>query len=446
MRSPAVWLVLSGLVVVVGILKAPQFPTNDPALFEYYGRHLLRGARLYVDLWDNKLPSIYLVNEFWQWLFGDRYRLHVVVEAVVNVLSIALFAALLRRHKLQNWSWATFCFAVALMLLPAAYDYTEFYAVPLILGAFLAIDLPFLAGACIALAATFWIPSLLLTIVFCLQRRRLWPIVSFAGGVLAVAIPYAAAFVFIMGAHTVTALAATWPVYIRQGGTSLTTSRLGFLRSLYAPMIISGAGACLAAFLVFVRRPNSDAQRLAIGWICASLIGTLLTGHPSFHYFIPSLAALIFGIAAFAEYPFKERPVLPRMVAALAALLLLSGTVESVFVQNRDVAEVARSAQAIGTCIYRELGSNTVIYAAEYAPELYLAADAVPGNLFAVIDPVLSMTQKMSANMHAPKVIIAIAEDAPPPLYQLRYIAEPWRVYTEGRIPLTCPKRFAPIK
>jgi hypothetical protein len=159
----SVWLLLTGLVVAGGLLKTPQFPTNDPALFEYYGQQLLRGQRLYVDLWDNKLPSIYLINEFWQWLFGAQYRWHIVVEMLMNAGSVTLFLALLRRHKLSTWPWATCCFAAILVLPPAAgYDYTEFYALPLILGALLAVDVPLLAGACIALAATFWLPSLLI--------------------------------------------------------------------------------------------------------------------------------------------------------------------------------------------------------------------------------------------------------------------------------------------
>jgi hypothetical protein len=234
-------------------------------------------------------------------------------------------------------------------------------------------------------------------------------------------------------------LAATWPAYIKEGGVALSGSRLDFLRSLYAPVIVSGAGACIAVFLTFVRRPNTDAQRLAIGWKCATLIGTLITGHPSFHYFIPSLAALVFGTAAFLGVRSAWRFTLPRAIAALVALLMLVGTARSGFVAVRDLTDAAGSARAIGTCIDRAFGPNAVIYAAEYAPELYLAADAVPGNPYAVIDPVLHITQKMSVPMRVPKVLIAIAEDAAPPAYRLRYTAEPWRVYTERRVALLCP-------
>jgi hypothetical protein len=432
------WLSLTGVALLVGFVKAPPFPTIDPALFEYYGRQLLGGARLYVDFWDYKLPSIYLVNELWQWLFGDRYRFHVAVEVFVNALSIGLFAALLRRHKLPTWPWATFCFAAVLVLPPAAYDFTEFYALPLILGAFLAIDTPFVAGICLALALTFWIPAVLLGIVSCIQRARRDWLVLFAAGVLAVVIPYATVFVLVLGPNTMSALAATWPAYIKQGGTSLATSRLGFVRSLYAPLVASGAGVCILAFLAVLRKPANDAQRLAIGWIGAALIGTLITGHPSFHYFIPSLAALMFGIAAFAGAPRGRHVAFPRLLAASGAALLFFGTAGSALVRVREVSDAARSAQLIGACTEHAFGPGTIIYAAEYAPELYLAADALPGDRFAVVDPVLQMTQTLAAIRRPPAVFIGLADDVAPPSYRLRYAADPWRVYTAPRDALNC--------
>jgi hypothetical protein len=436
------WLVLTVLVLVAAFLKAPQFPTNDPALFEYYGQHLLRGQQLYVDLWDNKLPSIYLVNELWQWLFGAHYRWHLAVEMLINAGSVALFSALLRRHKLASWPWATFCFAAILVLPPAAYDYTEFYALPLILGALLVVDLPLLSGACIALAATFWLPSLLVGVVICWQRRRLGRIAPFAAGVLAVAVPYAAAFIYIIGAHVVEALAATWPAYIRHGSASLTVSRSAWLRALYGPIIISGAGAAIAAFLAFIRRPDNDAQRLAIGWVCVTVIGAIVPGNASFHHFVPSLAALVFGIAAFARLPVERRTLVPRMLAAFAAIALVSGTVRSMVSQVHDVGGLSRSAQTIGACIERAFGANTTIYVEEFAPELYLAADAAPGNPFAMVDPMLGMTQRTGAPIRSPRVFIALVSDQAPTSYELQYIAEPWwHVYTKPGASLTCETR-----
>jgi hypothetical protein len=433
------WIALTALVLIAAFLKAPQFPTNDPALFEYYGQHLLRGQHLYVDLWDNKLPSIYLVNELWQRLFGTHYAWHLVVEMLINTGSVVLFSALLRRYELASRPWATFCFAAILVLPPAAYDYTEFYALPLILGALLLVDSPLAAGACIALAATFWLPSVLVGVVICWQRGGLSRIGLFAAGVLAVAVPYGAAFIYIMGAHVVEALAATWPAYIRHGSASLTVSRLAWLRALYAPIIISGAGAALAAFLAFIRRPDNDAQRLAIGWICATVIGGAIPGNASFHHFVPSLAALVFGIAAFAGVPFERRTLLPRMLAGLAAVVLLSTTVRSMVSQVRDITGLSRSAQTIGACVERAFGSNATIYVAEFAPELYLAADAAPGNPFAMVDPMLDMTQRTGAHIRSPRVFIALAGDQAPPAYELRYIAEPWwRVYTKPHDALEC--------
>jgi hypothetical protein len=288
-------------------------------------------------LWDNKLPSIYLVNELWQLLFGAHYGLHTADELVVNGLTIGLFALLLRRYHLAGWPWVTACFAVVLVVLPAEYDFTEFYALPLILGALIALDMPLIAGICLALATTFWIPSALVAVAICVLRARPEWLVRFAAGGLAVVLPYA--FVVLLGPHTISALAATWPAHIKQGGASLATSRLGFIRSLYGPLLSSGAGLCIALFLVFIRRPgNEAAQRLAIGWIAAALVGTVITGHPSAHYFVPALGALMFGVAAFAGPSLAPYRAVPRLLAATAAMLLLFVTIPAAYANYRDVS------------------------------------------------------------------------------------------------------------
>jgi hypothetical protein len=35
-----VTILCTGLVLLIGLVKTPRLPTNDPALFEYYGNHL----------------------------------------------------------------------------------------------------------------------------------------------------------------------------------------------------------------------------------------------------------------------------------------------------------------------------------------------------------------------------------------------------------------------
>ena len=442
--ATAAWLALAGIVLIAGFIKAPAFPTNDSALFEFYGRHLLQGQRLYIDLWDNKLPSIYWVNELWQKLFGEQFRLHIGAEMVVNTLAVILFAMLLRRHKLSAWPWATFTFAAVLVLPSAEYNYTEFYALPLILTALLfTFDRPFLSGVSLACAATFWIPSLLVGLVVLYPARRLRTLALFVSGVLAFAVAYAMILVVIVaGTGTIAALATTWPAYIKQGYEALGLSRLGFFRSLYDPLIVSGAGFCIMAFLTVIRRPESRTERLAVSWICATLIAAVVPGHPSFHYYIPSVAALMFGIATFAGAPFGGWSAIPRVVTALVTLFFLAGTARSVATQIRAVTDAAGSARRIASCSRDTFGPGAVIYATAYAPELYLAGDAVPGNRYALVDPEMHMTQKTGLPIRPPRVFIGLEETPAPPSYRLRYIARPWLVYTKPRVALRCPQDY----
>src|ERR1700732_1363717 len=125
------WLYVaaSALAVAGSILKAPFFPSDDPALFEYYGWAMLHGQRLYADLLDVKPPSIYVVNELWQWLFGENYALHTYAEAAVAAATIALFALLLRRWKIRACALGTFLFAVFFTLPLREFDFAEQYAV-----------------------------------------------------------------------------------------------------------------------------------------------------------------------------------------------------------------------------------------------------------------------------------------------------------------------------
>jgi hypothetical protein len=135
--------------------------------------------------------------------------------------------------------------------------------------------------------------------------------------------------------------------------------------------------------------------------------------------------------------------LIPRIVAALAALVLLSSTVRSMVSQVRDVTGLSESAQTIGACIRRTFGTNATIYVVEFAPELYLAADAAPGNPFAMIDPMLFMTQKTGVNIRAPRVFIALPGDQAPPSYLLRYTADPWwQVYTKLNVTYECALRM----
>src|ERR1700694_4829998 len=112
LRSSALWLAASTVLLGVAFLKAKPYPTSDSAYFEFVGREMAHGARLYRDVWDNKLPSIYLTNALWQMILGEQYRLHIAAEIAIQALSAIMFALLLRTMNVRYWAAATLAFVV----------------------------------------------------------------------------------------------------------------------------------------------------------------------------------------------------------------------------------------------------------------------------------------------------------------------------------------------
>ena len=67
----SILLVLTALSVAVVFGFAPSFqpiPDRDSGGFMYIGQQMLRGQRLYADLYDDKPPVIFLVNALGLWL------------------------------------------------------------------------------------------------------------------------------------------------------------------------------------------------------------------------------------------------------------------------------------------------------------------------------------------------------------------------------------------
>ena len=58
-------IVFIALFVAVVLAQANPFyqsPNRDGGLFMYMGERILKGDKLYVDIWDNKGPLIFYLN------------------------------------------------------------------------------------------------------------------------------------------------------------------------------------------------------------------------------------------------------------------------------------------------------------------------------------------------------------------------------------------------
>src|SRR6202162_1803487 len=376
--APGEWLyvALSALALVGSVVKAPFFPSDDPALFEYYGWAMLHGQRLYADLLDVKPASIYLGHELWQWLFGENYALHTYAEAAVAAATIALFALLLRRWKIRAWALGTFLFAAFFMLPLREFDYAEQYAVFfIVLGLYLsARGSNFFGGAAIALGTTFWPPAVLTTIPILVQpiarRERLL---------------LGAGFVATVVLYLVVSLAAFGPQFFADLGE--VWAERATARGYMGPFRIVGLpyGPAIAALglmvVLAVRRPVGDASRFALIWSACALAGTAVPPNFFENYFVPSPPAFAMAIASFGFSigDVVRRPMMARIAAfvvVLAAAGLIVIAVQRVASLRTMLIAFETNYVVVGHWIRSSLGSGATSLSDEYLPEVYLAAHA----------------------------------------------------------------------
>ena len=410
------------VVLIAALVKPSYYPGADSALFEYFGKAMLHGQKLYIDEWDTKLPSIYLINELWQKVFGENYRLHSMAETIVSAFTaVPLFALILRKVGVQKWALATLCFATTYALIPGAMNTCENYATPLILGAILATcsGSNALAGLCAALAATFWIPSCLVLVpimayVAGYQKQRT-VLLSFAAALVA----YAIALTGLMAVN-LPELVGGWVKYVfRDNAVSGSSSSgspaqnlmgsLHFLYScIYSCILGSGTGIWLSALAVVIRRPRGRLDWFAILWVGSALLGAVASGRFYHHYFIPLIAPLIFSVFVFAS---SKRIASVRWVFAAVALLFCWKTAMASITGTQRVTRETRATAAVARTINFAVGYGAVIVVEAYAPAIYLAADALPVNRVGVVN-LTDYVQTDRLRNRKPVLILASGKDA----------------------------------
>jgi len=382
-RSDWSWLGLSALAVVVSALKSPPFPINDPALFEYFGRQMLHGQRLYADLLDVKPPSIFVVNELWQRLFGDDYALHTYAEAAVNAGAIVLFALMLRRWKIEAWALGTFLFAAFFSLPFPQFGYAQHYAVFfIVLGLYLsACARNVWAGAALALATTFWFPAALTALPILLQpiarRERLLAIAGFAAMLALYGLWMLASF----GTSVFDFFWTVWREYGTSGGGGLNFPQYGVPGIDFAQLQVTfrdqalgpAIGALVLLLLVVARRPLGPASRFALIWSGCALLGTAIPPKFAEHYFLPSIPPLTMAIASFG----LPQPQFNWRLLPLAGALALSAvTAQRTLFFAQSFSSRAIGVVNLGDWLRSSIGPDAIVFPYEFAPEVDLAADA----------------------------------------------------------------------
>lgn len=363
-------IALAALVAIVSVLKVPAMPVNDPAFYEWSGWAMTHGERLYTDFTDQKLPSIFLVNALWQWLFPTNYQLHAWVEGGINLVVFALFALLLRGNRVAAWAQATLLFAVAYSLPFPQFNYPEHYAVLFIV---LAYWLAFrkqnvLAGASLAIAATFWPPAALGLVPPLARRVSRNEKLAFTGGFAGLGIIGLLAAMPLLG--------PVWfmkPLMNALGGlTGLDAVQLHttFFVSALGPAILS----LLLLLWLVARDVENEAQAFALWWAVVALMGTAIPPKFSEHYFLPSVPALSMAVGAFG---FPRGSVRARPVAAILLAASLIFTVRNAVVVTAAALPYGRTVEALSRSVLSSIGPGHVLWTSEYAPELFLATLSV---------------------------------------------------------------------
>lgn len=358
-------LAVAALVVVGFAIRFYSLPCYDSALFEYVGRAISDGRMLYRDIWDNKMPGVFYINALWNVLFGQNYTAHAIAEAVIDLFSVALLARLLAFEGATCWGPPAALVGILLAILGFA-NYTEHYALPIILIAVLCARERryFASGVALALAALFWLPSLITIVAILVARahRRFDAVMgSTITGIVAVLTALVA-----FGIPACEELLMSWTSYVGSGES---------LQSRFAD--IAGVAAPLGFVFVFGgiglwsswRGRRSERGKFALVWLIVAFAGAMLALRPFVHYFLPTLPASIYAvIAGPVRIDFRR--------GAAACVLALALVVFYVLRSHRDGADSEAVRVSHVSAAMRVLAPDARIALDAYEPGIYLATGA----------------------------------------------------------------------
>jgi len=432
---------------VVATIIQGGFPVSDNAMFEYIGRAVLHGHVLYRDVWDTKLPPVYYVNAFWQWSFGENYRLHAVAEACIGLASIGLFALIGRSFGLRYIAPASVVLAIMLLLV-SDLNSVEMYALPLLLAAVLAsrYGKPLLCGIFIVAATTFWIPAVALTIpaAILLGKKH---IPAFISAVVAGIVILLALMLVFAGSSQFLNLLRSWPAYVsslpappQQHHHFPILNRIdraytAFSNFCYG-MIDSGAAVLLAILVAAIRKPSDLAQRFGIVWCACMLLATC--GGTRFYsqYFVPLLPALLFTTCAFlVDLKLTRVSVVMLVLAAIFVVPTFRDT------SRYWIAVSQRSSlsERIGSALRPVMKQQLSMESDTYKPDLYLSVEPRLRSQYEIVAPSNSFAENRLSMAPPPDItVITTGESDSTPRDRgipiCTRIASPWRIFASRSV------------
>lgn len=136
-------LPILSLLVVILLLQIRWSPGEnlvgvDSGFFAYVGRQLLKGERLYVDIFDTKSPGIYYINSLALSLLGDNLWSIWIFQGIWASITAMILFLVMRTWVRPLFAWVSTFFFLFTLYYPDYYmsgNLTEFYALlPQVLG------------------------------------------------------------------------------------------------------------------------------------------------------------------------------------------------------------------------------------------------------------------------------------------------------------------------
>jgi hypothetical protein len=355
-RSLSTLLVLVLGVVVCRLAVLSSDWGYDTGAWMYLSQRLLAGARLYVDVTDNKLPPLYWIGALY-WKTGFPRAAMFVTEVALTTVSALALASILRRaglgarvallfgalfvcasqpaweyaHRLESYALAPLAIALALLARATLDQEPPRLREHVLAGALISLAVSFRAQHILdALLVGVW--------VLTMGGRSRWRrFASYAAGGLA----WAAALIAIASAQGFLGPMLRDGVLQSAGyaaGHEAKPPKLGAviwaLRVNIDLMPVTwfalGTGVALAA-TAWPRVATKARSLFALAALlaCAQFASTFIARHQIIHYHFPLgwTAALVAGLgAAIAGLRFGVDPARARWLVPAAAIVLLTAT------------------------------------------------------------------------------------------------------------------------
>jgi hypothetical protein len=407
----------SGLMLLPGLLLGPS---RDPAVFSAIGQAIVHGHVPYLDVWDHKLPGIYLVDAAAQLVTGGRGDPWIgawIVSAAATTMTGAGVLVIAQRLGVRP----LLCLIAGLASILASAQYaisegggfTEQVGVAFAVWALVAAGVRsrrrmFAAGVLSSLAlgtTPLLIPAFAAVVVLVLSnapRAGRWT--SLAWAVVGAAVPGFAVCVW-LGLHG--ALPAMWDAVVtynvayRASEAHALDRSITLVRSIAAPLafVIVPAVVGLTSLISIARGagPRARDAVAVLVWLAASVCLLILGSALYAHYFIPLLVPLAVAGAAGMEYVAERysarmsggRRLPTEMTAVMVVALatsIVTGTVRGANLAAYYSALQSR-AEAVAAEVDRVTAPSASIFVWGNQARIYSLADRSSATRFLYLYP-----------------------------------------------------------